>query len=403
MGSEWSTKRLGDVITLKRGYDLPTRLREPGNVPIVSSSGISGTHSQVKVAGPGVLTGRYGTIGKVFYIEESFWPLNTTLYVQDFKGNHRRFIKYLLETIDFEQFSDKAAVPGVNRNHLHEALVSLPAVGIQEQIADSIAVLEDRIQNLRRVNVTLEAIAQALFKSWFVDFDPVRAKAEGREPEDMGAATAALFPDNFEDSEQGPIPEGWRVDSIYAVADVTYGAPFKSALFNADQVGRPLVRIRDLRQEQPGVWTAEEHRKGYLIQPGDIVVGMDGEFRTYLWGGEEAWLNQRVCVFHPRTPHGSVFLRNTISPLLGRVEATVTATTVIHLGKKHIDEFRVLVPPDHVARAFCERVQPLYDRVIAAKQSARTLTNLRDTLLPRLISGKLRLPDAERKIEAATA
>lgn len=261
----------------------------------------------------------------------------------------------------------------------------------------------NRIASLQRTNATLEAIAQALFKSWFVDFDPVRAKAEGREPEGMDDATAALFSSEFLDSELGRIPRSWTVGSIYDVADVRYGAPFKSALFNADRVGRPLVRIRDLRNEEPGVWTPEEHPKGYLIQPGDVIVGMDGEFRAYLWGGDEAWLNQRVCAFHPREPHGSVFVRNLISPLLARVESTVTATTVIHLGKKHIDEFRVLVPPPEIARMFCVMAQPLYERVVVAKQQARTLANLRDTLLPRLISGKLRLPEAEREIEAATA
>ena len=270
-------------------------------------------------------------------------------------------------------------------------------------LVELLEALETRIDLLSQTIVTLEAIAQALSKSWFVDFDPVRAKAEGREPEGMDDATAALFPSEFLDSELGRIPRSWTVGSTYEVADVRYGAPFKSALFNADRVGRPLVRIRDLRNEEPGVWTPEEHPKGYLIQPGDVIVGMDGEFRAYLWGGDEAWLNQRVCAFHPREPHGSVFVRNLISPLLARVESTVTATTVIHLGKKHIDEFRVLVPPPEIARVFCVMAQPLYERVVVAKQQARTLANLRDTLLPRLISGKLRLPEAEREIEAATA
>ena len=281
--------------------------------------------------------------------------------------------------------------------------IPTPERPLQDAAAATLGVIDDRIDNLRQTNATLEAIAQTLFKSWFVDFDPVRAKAEGREPEGMDAATAALLPSEFVASELGLIPKSWTVGSIYDVADVRYGAPFKSALFNADRVGRPLVRIRDLRNEEPGVWTPEEHPKGYLIQPGDVIVGMDGEFRAYLWGGDEAWLNQRVCAFHPREPHGSVFVRNVISPLLARVESTVTATTVIHLGKKHIDEFRVLVPPPEIARIFCVMAQPLYERVVIAKQQARTLANLRDTLLPRLVSDKFRLPDAEREIEAAVA
>src|SRR5437867_3338647 len=119
----WTEGHLGDFIELKRGYDLPAQARMPGTYPIVSSSGVTGMHQHAKVSAPGVITGRYGTIGEVFYLEEDFWPLNTTLYVKDFKGNHPRFISYFLKTVDFRVFSDKAAVPGVNRNHLHELTV----------------------------------------------------------------------------------------------------------------------------------------------------------------------------------------------------------------------------------------------------------------------------------------
>ncbi|MCO1359621.1 restriction endonuclease subunit S [Burkholderia multivorans] len=131
----------------------------------------------------------------------------------------------------------------------------------------------------------------------------------------------------------GEIPKGWRVGDVYDVAAVRYGAPFASKLFNAEGDGVPLVRIRDLKDEAPGVWTPEVHPKGYKLQPGDIVVGMDGEFRAYLWGGDEAWMNQRICVFHPKNGHSSAFVRCSIAAPLAHVEATETATTVIHLGK----------------------------------------------------------------------
>jgi type I restriction enzyme S subunit len=176
MAGDWIRCRLGDVIELKRGYDLPAAQRLPGNVPIVSSGGISGTHSQAMVAGPGVVTGRYGTIGEVFYIEQDFWPLNTTLYVRDFKGAVPRLSAYFLRTLDFLAFSDKAAVPGVNRNHLHEADVIWPPVRDQQAIADLLGALDAKIVLNQRMVETLEAMARTLFKSWFVDFDPVYAK-----------------------------------------------------------------------------------------------------------------------------------------------------------------------------------------------------------------------------------
>ena len=178
MSSEWKNCRLGDVINLKRGYDLPRQNREEGTVPIVSSSGVSDFHSTAMVQAPGVVTGRYGTIGNVYYVEKDFFPLNTTLYVQDFKGNDPRFTSYFLKTIDFWSCSDKAAVPGVNRNHLHELSASIPPVEEQKAIAHILGTLDGKIELNRKTNETLEAMAKAIFKSWFVDFDPVRAKAE---------------------------------------------------------------------------------------------------------------------------------------------------------------------------------------------------------------------------------
>ena len=112
MSSEWTSGKLGDFIELKRGYDLPQAKRLKGSVPLVSSSGISDEHNVAMVKGPGVITGRYGTIGQVFYVEDDFWPLNTTLYVRDFKGNYPKFIHYFLKVLDFHAYSDKAAVPG---------------------------------------------------------------------------------------------------------------------------------------------------------------------------------------------------------------------------------------------------------------------------------------------------
>jgi type I restriction enzyme S subunit len=186
------------------------------------------------------------------------------------------------------------------------------------------------------------------------------------------------------------------VSSIYKIADVVYGAPFASARFNTERLGEPLIRIRDLANESPGVWTPEVHPKGYMVRPGDIVVGMDGEFRAYLWGGAEAWLNQRVCVFVPKGGASAAFVRNSIIEPLAHVEATETATTVIHLGKGDIDRFSAVVPTDKVLAAFNEMCQPCYERIVVAKQESRSLAALRNALLPKLISGELRVKGADR-------
>jgi type I restriction enzyme S subunit len=135
----WVVQNLGAVATLQRGYDLPHKDRKRGSIPVITSSGFGDTHSESRVIGPGVVTGRYGTIGQVFYVIEDFWPLNTTLYIKDFHGNDPLFIAHLLRTIDFHSHSGKSGVPGVNRNDLHELIVHLAPVPEQRAIATALS------------------------------------------------------------------------------------------------------------------------------------------------------------------------------------------------------------------------------------------------------------------------
>jgi len=287
MAGDWLTVSLGDVLTLQRGFDLPTQDRKTGHIPIVSSSGISGSHSVAKVAAPGVVTGRYGTIGQVFYVAEDFWPLNTTLYVKDFKGNDARFVSYLLRTIDYEAHNDKSTVPGVNRNHLHTTLVRLPPLAEQRTIAGILGALDDKIELNRRMNETLEAMARAIFTSWFVDFDPVRAKMEGRQPFGMDTDTAALFPDSFVDSAIGPMPRGWTIGTVADLARYVNGKAYTK---NATGIGRMVIRIAELNSG-PGASTQYsdiDTPSENTAYPDDILFAWSGSLDVYRWHRDEA-------------------------------------------------------------------------------------------------------------------
>jgi type I restriction enzyme, S subunit len=300
--------------------------------------------------------------------------------------------------------SSTVGTPGIGQplSSLRSILVPVPSMQEQRAIVHILGTLDDKIELNRRMNETLEAMAQALFKSWFVDFDPVRAKAEARHP-GLPKHLADLFRDRLENSELGEIPAGWEVLSIYDVAHVIYGAPFASSQFNDQGDGSPLIRIRDLASETPGGWTPEVHPRGYKVRPGNIVVGMDGEFRAYLWGGVEAWLNQRVCVFAPKPGYSPAFVRSSIIEPLAHVEATETGTTVIHLGKSDIDQFVVVSPSAAILATFNDLCQPWYDRIVVGKQESITLAALRDALLPKLVSGELPVKDAERFLAEARA
>lgn len=330
-------------------------------------------------------------------------------------------------TGELEPFFTGTTIKHLTGKALAELRIPLPPIEEQREVAKVLKSLDAKIDLNRRINQTLEAMAQAIFKSWFVDFDPVKAKiaakAEGRDPLRAAmtaisgkpdaeldtlppdqfaplAATAALFPDEMEDSTLGEVPKGWRAASIYEIADVIYGAPFSSKRFNSTGKGLPIVRIRDLRDESPAVWTDETHPKGYLLTKGDIVVGMDGEFRAYLWGGAPAWLNQRVCVFKPRSPHGAAFVRCSIAAPLAHIEATEVATTVIHLGKGDIDKFLVVVPDEAASLAFGSIADSLYAQVVSNKEQTRQLSDIRDTLLPKLLSGELQVQNVEAEAAA---
>ena len=278
-------------------------------------------------------------------------------------------------------------------------LVSLPPPLEQHAIASILGALDAKLDLNGSTNRTIEAILRAVFKSWFVDFDPVLAKAVGREPVGLDPQGAAEFPTNFSEAAPDTIPDGWRLAPIYDVADVVYGAPFASHHFNAERRGLPLLRIRDLVNQNPEVFTDEVHPKGKTVKQGDIVVGMDGEFRAVIWHGPESWLNQRVCQFTPKGSAGTSYIYHSIIEPLAEFERTKVGTTVTHLGKADIDTFRVVHPGDRILARFTALTQPLIDRTLANAAESRLVSQLRDYLLPRLLSGEVRVDQARSLVE----
>ena len=378
----WRETTLGDVITLKRGYDLPQRQRVHGPVPVVSSSGITDHHRESRVSGPGVVTGRYGTLGSVFFIQDDFWPLNTALYVQDFKGNDPRFITYFLRSLDFSACSDKAAVPGLNRNHLHEEPARVP-VSIDEQraIAHILGTLDDKIELNRRMNATLETMARALFRSWFVDFDPVRAKMEGRDaalPKDI----ADMFPSRMVNSELGEIPVGWEVSPLGDLLDLAYGSALKA----------------HSRQHGNGPVYGSSGRVGWhdtsLVRGPGIVVGRKGNPGTVTWVPTDFFPIDTTFYVVPKdysfTWHFLFFALK-----VQDLPAIATDSVVPGLNRNLAYTNKQIVPPSQIVKHFDEYVGPVFTRSCQLGAESLSLVLLRDTLLPRLISGDLRLKDTD--------
>ncbi len=412
MNCNWIELPLGDLIELKRGYDLPKSKRCHGNIPIVSSAGISDFHADSKVQAPGVVTGRYGTIGEVFYVEENFWPLNTTLYVKDFKGNCPEFVYYLLKTFDFHKYSDKAAVPGVNRNHLHMEMVRVPSdYDCQKKIASYLSKLDKKISLNTDVNNTLEEIAQAIFKSWFVDFDPVKAKMNGEQPEGMDAATASLFPDQLVESELGLIPEGWEVLESQKVATVAIGKtpPRKEPLWfseNPDNV--TWISIKDMGNAGTYVLDSSEYLTPEAVDKFNVKVIPDNTLilsfkltvgRVAITHGE---MTTNEAIAHYKLADDARVSTNFLYSYMKQFNFESlgsTSSIAKAVNSKIIKALPVIVPSKEILDRFDTLVKPLFDKIKSNQMENQNLEALRDTLLPKLLSGEIELGQTQELIE----
>ncbi len=280
---------------------------------------------------------------------------------------------------------------------IKESQLLIPPLEVQKSVASTLMALDDRINLLRETNTTLEAIAQALFNSWFVDFDPVHAKMQGLAPEGMDEATAALFPDSFEESELGPVPKGWQVKSLDAVASFLNGLALQKFPPTGDN-DLPVIKIAQLRKgDTVGADLASRSIKPeYLVQNGDVLFSWSGSLEVEIWCGGEGALNQHLFkVTSGAFPKWFYFLWTRHHLEHFRQVAASKATTMGHIQRAHLTGAKVLVPSDGVLNAANSVLEPIMQRVIENSLQAYNLAALRDTLLPRLISGQLRLSGLE--------
>jgi type I restriction enzyme S subunit len=405
MAGEWIDQTLGGLLTLQRGFDLPQADRRPGIVPVIASTGQVGTHSAPAVNGPGVVIGRSGSLGGGQFIRTDYWPLNTTLWVKDFKGNDVRFCYYLLKSLDLASFNAGSGVPTLNRNHIHPLPIRVPTDVVEQlAIAHILGTLDDKIELNRRMNETLEAIVRALFQSWFVDFDPVHAKAEGRDP-GLPKPIASLFPDSFDRSCLGRIPTGWLVGSVLDIAHLESGGTPKTDRSEYWGGPHPWASARDVSQcgdafllETDRSVTAQGIRESatqVIAAFSTVVVARGATTGRMVLLGRAMAMNQTcyALVTKTTTPFALYCqlrreMENLVHAAHGSVFDTVTTSTFA--------ASKVIVPPQILLGAFEERVGPAFRRILAGTEASRTLAALRDTLLPRLIAGELRVQDAER-------
>ncbi len=300
-----------------------------------------------------------------------------------------------------------SAQAGANAKVLGLFSLTLPPLAEQKAIAAVLGTLDDKIELNRRMNATLEAMARALFQSWFVDFDPVRAKLDGRQPVGIDKGTAALFPDSFQDSELGHIPKGWSAVPLYETAQWVNGAAFKSEDFCAAGEGLPIIKIAELKD---GIgaqtkWCQRQAGPNQIIDTGDLVYSWSGSpdtsLEAFLWSGGRGLLNQHIFkVISPTATQKRFvyYLLQYLRPVLVETARNKQTTGLGHVTIADMKRLLVCLPSKEVLTAFDRSVAAIFDCTFTNTLQSRTLAGLRDTLLPKLLSGELRMAEFEKRI-----
>ena len=315
------------------------------------------------------------------------------------------FVWYNLRSQDWWNFINNSktgsAQAGANAKILGLFPLNLPPLAEQRAIAHILGTLDDKIELNRRMNETLEAMARALFKSWFVDFDPVRAKAERRDP-GLPKPLADLFPDSFEDSALGEIPKGWEVKSLDEIANFLNGLALQKYP-PGEGATLPVIKIAQLRKgDTDGADRCNtDLPPDYVTNDGDVLFSWSGSLECVLWAGGKGALNQHLFkVTSTRFPKWFYYLCVHQHLPDFRHIAAGKATTMGHIQRHHLTDAKVIVPGSAVFNAADKVIAPLIEQVMQRRVETLTLATLRDTLLPNLISGELRLPESAIKVRS---
>ena len=401
--SKIAFKRLGDLLNFKRGYDLPINSRRAGKYPVISSAGISGSHDEYKAEGEGLITGRYGTLGEVHYIEGRYWPHNTALYVTDFKGNHPKYLYYLLKQIGHVKTSDKSAVPGINRNDLHEVI--FPAVTCpndQARIAAVLSALDAKIALNHRINGELEGMAKLLYDYWFVQYDfplsAAQAAALGKPRLAGKPYSRSGGPMVYHDQLKREIPKGWgsgtAKDLFVFNPTISIKKGAVAAYLDMDALPTSGFMTKQIQRK--------EFNGGTKFTNGDVLVaritpclenGKTG-LVSLLEDNEMAFGSTEFIVLRGRSLPLSAF-----ACCLSRSEyfrkyaiGNMTGTS----GRKRLEapileKLPLSIPPTETLAAFEQTCHPLFTLMTEHTKQNQELTTLRDWLLPMLMNGQVRV------------
>jgi type I restriction enzyme S subunit len=392
-----SVTTLGNLIEFQRGYDLPKSEFQNGIVPVISSNGVLGFHNIVKAKAPGITIGRSGTVGLPHYIEVDFFPHNTSLYIKDFRGNHPRYIYYLIKTLRLNDYKSGSGVPTMNRNHLHPIKVNayLDIVD-QQKIASVLSALDSKIELNNRINAELEAMAKTLYDYWFVQFDFPNAK--GKPYKKSGGKMIYNVSVNRE------IPTGWYADSIEKCCSIIDCLHSKKSELTFENEKYYLLQLENIKDDglldltNKFYVTKEEYKKWTSrieVKENDIVITNAGRVAAtaQIPKGVTAGIGRNITAIRPTSISPIFLFLSFRGPDLKRQIKSNTDSGAFFssFNVKGIKKLFIVRPPIEIENKFEEMVKPIKEKRELNNLENHKLAELRDWLLPMLMNGQVKV------------
>jgi len=382
----WRKVKLGEILELKYGYGLTEKNRENGNIPVFGSSGVVGEHGKAAVNSEGVIIGRKGNVGSVYYSDCPFYPIDTVYYIDSLKiPGHLKFFYYLLKRIPFKSIGSDVGVPGLNRDIAYGLDVNFPEdINEQKRIADILSAFNDKIELNNKINQNLEQTAQAIFKEWFVKF-----KFSGYEKV------------KFVDSELGKIPKGWEVSTIgKELETILGGTPTTNRREYWENGNIPWINsgaLNDFPLIKSTSFITEAGLKNSaaklmpiktVVLPLVISIGKPANISIL---AIESSGNQSVVGIVGNNRISSEYIYYWVNYRKKEIYGNITGGAQQHINKNIIDTTQILVPENKILNLFNKKAKAIMDLIINNSLENQKLATLRDLLLPKLMSGETRV------------
>ena len=363
--NEWRRVKFKDFVALNRGFDLPIQNRVTGKYPVIASTSITDFHSDFKVKGPVVTTGRSGALGEVLYFDYESWPLNTTLYSKNFYGNDPKFVYYKLKTLDLAQYNSGSGVPTLNKNHLDTIEIKIPNLETQQKIASVLSAYDDLIENNNKRIKVLEQMAQKLYTEWFVNF-----KFPDHEKVKMVDSGNPDF---------GMVPEGWEVKKLSEISSFKKG---KNITKNTITEGSIPVVAGGL---EPAYFhnTPNASAPVLTISASGANSGFANIYFQNIWASDCSYLNYKNTDY-------LFFIYTLLKVNQKKLFELQRGSAQPHVYPKDIEGLKFVLPKDQKILSDFEKIsKDMYQGIRILKSKNQNLKSARDFLIPQLVGGKL--------------